>query len=51
MSQVEPVADVPTSYSKKVGERLRAIRRQKRLSLQEVEAASSQEFKASVLGA
>lgn len=38
-------------YSKRVGERLRAIRRQKRLSLQEVEAASSQEFKASVLGA
>jgi len=34
-----------------VGQRLRAIRRQKRLSLQEVEAASSQEFKASVLGA
>ena len=39
------------AYSKRVGERLRAIRRQKRLSLQEVEAASSQEFKASVLGA
>ncbi|MDG2029199.1 MAG: transcriptional regulator [Acidimicrobiales bacterium] len=38
-------------YSKSVGERLRAIRRQKRLSLQEVEAASTQEFKASVLGA
>src|SRR6186997_1719062 len=38
-------------YSRKVGERLRAIRRQKRLSLQEVESASSQEFKASVLGA
>ncbi|MEJ5254392.1 MAG: transcriptional regulator [Acidimicrobiales bacterium] len=43
--------EVPTSYSRKVGERLRAIRRQKRLSLQEVEAASQQEFKASVLGA
>ena len=38
-------------YSRKVGERLRAIRRQKRLSLQEVEANSKQEFKASVLGA
>jgi len=38
-------------YSKAVGERLRHIRRQKRLSLQEVEAISSQEFKASVLGA
>jgi transcriptional regulator with XRE-family HTH domain len=34
-----------------VGERLRAIRRQKRLSLQDVEAASDHEFKASVLGA
>lgn len=43
--------EVPTTYSRKVGERLRAIRRQKRLSLQEVEAASEQEFKASVLGA
>src|SRR5580765_9080020 len=44
--------DVSASpYSRKVGERLRAIRRQKRLSLQEVEAASNQEFKASVLGA
>jgi transcriptional regulator with XRE-family HTH domain len=40
-----------TPYGRKVGERLRAIRRQKRLSLQEVEAASHQEFKASVLGA
>ena len=38
-------------YGRKVGERLRAIRRQKRLSLQEVEATSNQEFKASVLGA
>src|SRR6185312_8657111 len=38
-------------YSRKVGERLRAIRRQKRLSLQEVESSSQQEFKASVLGA
>jgi transcriptional regulator with XRE-family HTH domain len=39
------------TYARRVGQRLRAIRRQKRLSLQEVEAASSQEFKASVLGA
>ena len=44
-------ADVPTAYGRKVGERLRLIRRQKRLSLQEVEASSGQEFKASVLGA
>src|SRR3979411_2195568 len=34
-----------------VGERLRAIRRQKGLSLHDVEARSSLEFKASVLGA
>ena len=40
-----------TPYGRRVGERLRAIRRQKRLSLQEVEATSHQEFKASVLGA
>src|SRR4029450_5678390 len=35
----------------RVGERLRLIRRQKGLSLQDVEASSAQEFKASVLGA
>jgi len=39
------------TYAVKVGNRLRAIRKQKRLSLQEVEANSGQEFKASVLGA
>jgi transcriptional regulator with XRE-family HTH domain len=38
-------------YGRRVGERLRTIRRQKGLSLQDVEATSSQEFKASVLGA
>jgi transcriptional regulator with XRE-family HTH domain len=43
--------EMSTSYSRTVGERLRAIRRQKRLSLQDVEASSRQEFKASVLGA
>lgn len=43
--------DAPSAYSRKVGERLRVIRKQKRLSLQEVEAQSTQEFKASVLGA
>lgn len=42
---------VPANYASKVGERLRAVRKQKRLSLQAVEADSSQEFKASVLGA
>jgi transcriptional regulator with XRE-family HTH domain len=39
------------TYAVKVGARLRAIRKQKRLSLQDVEATSTQEFKASVLGA
>src|SRR4051812_11771667 len=44
--------DISSSpYSRKVGERLRVIRRQKRLSLQDVEAKSEDEFKASVLGA
>jgi transcriptional regulator with XRE-family HTH domain len=43
--------DAPSAYSQLVGERLRVIRKQKRLSLQEVEAQSVQEFKASVLGA
>ncbi len=38
-------------YSRKVGDRLRVIRKQKRLSLQEVESSSEEEFKASVLGA
>ncbi|MET0904375.1 MAG: transcriptional regulator [Acidimicrobiales bacterium] len=44
-------ADAVGAYAGKVGTRLRAIRRQKRLSLQDVEATSLQEFKASVLGA
>ncbi len=39
------------AYASKVGARLRSIRRQKGLSLQDVEAASTKEFKASVLGA
>jgi hypothetical protein len=42
---------MPESYAARVGERLRAVRKQKRLSLQAVEAQSRQEFKASVLGA
>ena len=49
--QDDEVVEDPTGYGRKVGERLRAIRRQKRLSLQDVEAGSVQEFKASVLGA
>jgi len=44
-------SNLAQDYSKRVGGRLRSIRRQKRLSLQEVEASSTQEFKASVLGA
>lgn len=43
--------DQDDGYGRVVGERLRRIRRQKHLSLQEVEASSAQEFKASVLGA
>jgi transcriptional regulator with XRE-family HTH domain len=44
-------SEVSTDYSRQVGDRLRAIRRQKRQSLQEVEILSELEFKASVLGA
>ena len=40
-----------TTIGAQIGDRLRAIRRQKGLSLHEVEARSGQEFKASVLGA
>ncbi len=43
--------EMPTTYARRVGERLRNVRRQQRVSLQAVEAASNQEFKASVLGA
>lgn len=51
-SAAEPELDPEsTAYARLVGERLRAIRRQKRLSLQETEEVSGQEFKASVLGA
>src|SRR5487761_1178334 len=39
------------AYARAVGSRLRAVRKQMRLSLQAVEAMSDQEFKASVLGA
>ena len=51
MDEDTELADQAQTYARRVGQRLRAIRRQKRLSLQEVEAASDQEFKASVLGA
>ena len=45
------VEQVDQSYAADVGARLRAVRRQKRLSLQAVAASSGGEFKASVLGA
>lgn len=50
-NELEAVEVADLTYAVKVGGRLRAIRKQKRLSLQEVEARSEQEFKASVLGA
>lgn len=50
MTADESQSEYPT-YSKRLGERLRAIRRQQGLSLHDVEARSGQEFKASVLGA
>jgi transcriptional regulator with XRE-family HTH domain len=50
-NDVEAVDIADLTYAVKVGGRLRAIRKQKRLSLQDVEAGSDQEFKASVLGA
>lgn len=49
MQAIENVDD--RRYAVTVGARLRAIRGQQRLSLQEVEARSGEEFKASVLGA
>jgi transcriptional regulator with XRE-family HTH domain len=39
------------NFARLVGERLRQIRQQKKLSLSEVESATQQEFKASVMGA
>ena len=51
MNEVESESEETGAYAGKVGTRLRAIRRQKHLSLQDVEATSGQEFKASVLGA
>ena len=47
----EETAELDNKYPAQVGERLRSIRRQKRMSLLDVEAASGKEFKASVLGA
>ena len=46
-----PGGDLVDPYSRRLGERLRSIRHQKHLSLNDVETASDVEFKASVLGA
>ena len=43
--------NAPSDYSRLVGVRLRSIRKQKGLSLHDVEAISEAEFRASVLGA
>jgi transcriptional regulator with XRE-family HTH domain len=43
--------DAAATYARRVGDRLRGVRRQQQLSLHGVEAASGHEFKASVLGA
>lgn len=51
MSTESDLDPASADYARLVGERLRAIRRQKRLSLQDAEELSEQEFKASVLGA
>jgi transcriptional regulator with XRE-family HTH domain len=40
-----------SSYNEQVGKRLRSIRKQRGLSLQDVQRVSEQEFKAAVLGA
>jgi transcriptional regulator with XRE-family HTH domain len=47
----ETMDDETSRYARAVGLRLRSVRRQKHLSLQAVEKASVEEFKASVLGA
>jgi transcriptional regulator with XRE-family HTH domain len=54
ISMAEPIFEngaIDATYAAIVGARLRAVRRQKQLSLLAVQAVSAQEFKASVLGA
>ena len=51
MSTSENESHDELSFARLVGERLRQIRQQKKLSLSEVESATNQEFKASVMGA
>jgi transcriptional regulator with XRE-family HTH domain len=43
--------EMTATYARRVGDRLRDVRKQQHLSLQAVEANSEEEFKASVLGA
>jgi transcriptional regulator with XRE-family HTH domain len=51
MSTLENESLDELSYARLVGERLRQIRQQKKLSLSEVESSTNHEFKASVMGA
>lgn len=51
MNEADDELAVASPYTRLVGERLRHIRQQKNLSLNEVEQQSEDEFKASVLGA
>jgi len=51
MSASDDELDAASPFTRLVGERLRSIRQQKNLSLNEVEQQSGDEFKASVLGA
>jgi transcriptional regulator with XRE-family HTH domain len=48
---VDRLDEQSSVYMRKVGDRMRAIRRQRGLSLHDVERVSGDEFKASVLGA
>jgi transcriptional regulator with XRE-family HTH domain len=50
-SDLEPDDAATRAVNQRVGERLRAIRKQKKMSLQELESVSNEEFKASVVGA
>jgi transcriptional regulator with XRE-family HTH domain len=49
--EVAMADEMDANYARLVGDRLRRVRKQHRLSLQAVEISSGQEFKASVLGA
>lgn len=48
---IEDPINEPTAFTRAVGERIRAIRKQKKWSLGELESQSNNEFKASVVGA